>query len=726
MPMDWTSRNLPLAPSLFSDSDLCRSSAQDTVIDTVKPHQRHSPYHPMPSTNPPSISAGRCLPPIQNLQPPNTYSTYSVNDEVLSPRENLRNGFNFPVTPFGNQYSQPQNPNSLDQPRPHIEVTPVTPSLHRSCSQSGEYRLPIHSQEPDYKRCRLGSEGGSSSLEVGAWEIDALAVAKYKNAARQSSSQQISLTDMPTSWATPGNHATEPPPPDLVGEYSRKNGTWQQHPSAYPSPPHFPDDNSRRLGYPGLSPRRASSVYSGSTLSGSPETSRSVVASGNRGSPPSSPTITSTTSGFDSRQGSTGPSDSTPTFEEIYDVPQVDLAPRDTERKSILERFPMEIFMRIMLHCDWKQQIQLRVCNSNMYGMVRLDAIPWETKTAILIHEENFNPKNFPKKGTRSQENNGSAYHDSDAASSSDDDGPSSSRSSKGRKNQGKGASKPKPQAKGKSPQDEIGRFACYSCFKILPACYFEGKQLENNTSRVIKGQKKRGPNNQSDKKVDTRVEYVQVISVNTGRPAPEWLTKDKAEFTATDVESYVTEYMKRGVNCDDLRRHYKDITSDTHCIAPVRGVNPFFTAYSSATPPRCETYRPVYRVESSSLPGAGVDSSAYTYEICIPENSAREEQPMGRPHVRPCTRICQPQQQTTHGVSGLVGPSAPAPQVKDIIALRRFCIPCGAKYGAYRRECNRKIISKTEERWWVCACPKVRQAGVGRNCPDCGKSVIY
>lgn len=414
-----------------------------------------------------------------------------------------------------------------------------------------------------------------------------------------------------------------------------------------------------------------------------------------------------------------------PTFEEIYNVPQVSLVPRETERKSILERFPMEIFMRIMVHCDWKQQILLRRCNSNMYDMVNLDAIPWETKTAILLHEENYNPENFAKKASRSQGDTGPGDQDSDAASSSDDEGPSSSKATKGKRNQGKDASKPKQRGKDKSHQDNIDKFACYTCFKILPAYYFEGKHLENKTNGTAKGQKKRGPNNQSDKKVDTRVEYVQVISVNPGR-APEWLVKDKAEVRATDVESYVTEYMKKGVNCDDLRLYYKDIASGTHCIAPVRGVNPFFTASSSATPPRCETYRPVYQVEAGNNPGAGVDSSAYTYEICIPEKSLRDEGVMGRPHVRPCTRICQPQPQTTSDASG-AGPSASAPQLKEIIALRRFCILCGAKYGAYRRECNRKIISKvTEEGWWVCACPKVRQVGVGRNCPDCGKSVIY
>lgn len=377
------------------------------------------------------------------------------------------------------------------------------------------------------------------------------------------------------------------------------------------------------------------------------------------------------------------------------------------------------------MHCDWKQQILLRRCNFNIYNMVRLDAIPWETKTAILLHEENFNPKNFPKKVSRTQEDDGAGDQDSDATYSSDEGGPSSSKVNKGKRNQRRSSSKRKSQAKSKPAEDNDGKFACYSCFKILPAYCFEGKHLENNATKALKSQKKPGHSNQSDKKVDTRVEYVQVISVNPGR-APEWLVKDKAEISATDVESYVTQYMKKGVNCDDLRLYYKGLTSGTHCIAPIRGVNPFFTASSSATPPRCETYRPVYQVDAGNTPGAGVDSSAYTYEICIPEKAVRDESPMGRPHIRPSTRICQPQEQTIPDAFR-VGRSAPAPQVKEIIALRRFCILCGAKYGAYTRECNRKIISKhTNEGWWVCACPKVRPSGVGKDCPQCGKSVIY
>lgn len=723
--MDRPSRNLSFPRGSPSQVDLRHSSAHNMTTASVQPQQTVPQYNSISYKNPTSFPAGRCLPPIQKLQESRTYPAYSINDGVMSPREVSENSLGFPVTPYGDHYAPSQRPQWLDQPRLSYDSMRVTPNLTRSYLEVGQYNIPIDSQEPEFKRCRLGSANWSTSLEASSWEIDALAVAKSKNASRQASSQQFSLADMPmSSWTTPGNSTTGSSP-EIPLEHLHKNGTWQQHSLAYPSPPRYLDDSARRLSYRGSSPRRTSSVFSDGTLTGSPGASRSTAGFDGHRSPPTSPAITSTTLGSDSRPCSTGPGESTPTFEEIYDVPIVDLAPRQTERKSILERFPAEIFMRIMMHCDYKKQILLKRCNSNMYDMVRLEAIPWEIKTAVLLYEENFNPENFRRKASRSQEDHGSGQ-DSDAASSSEDEGSLSSKIHEGKRGRGKDAPKSKSKGKEKQNQETFEKFACYSCYKILPSYYFEGRNLETNRTGMI--QKKRGHNNQSDKKVDTRVEYVQVISVDPGR-TPEWLVKDKAEVRATDVETYVTEYMKRGVNCDDLRLHYKDITSGTHCIAPVRGVNPFFTASPSATPPHCETYRPVYQVQAGNGPGAGVDSSAYTYEICIPETSARDENPMGRPRVGPATRICQPQQ-LQKGPSGALGlyPSAPAPQVKEIIALRRFCILCGAKYGAYRRDCNRRIVSKgpEEKGWWVCDCRKSRPTGVGRNCPDCGSSVIY
>lgn len=725
--MDQLSRNVSFTRGAPSPSDLRQSSARNMTTASVQPQQTGPQYQSISCTNPTSFPAGRLLPPIQRSQDSSTCPVYSIDDGGISPQEASKNSFGLPATPCGDHYAPYQRPQWLNQPRQSYEPMRMAPNLNKSYPEVGQYQMSINSQEPESKRCRLASANWPISLEASSWEIDALAVARSKNASRQASVQQISLADMPpSSWATPVNSITGSSPPGMSPEHIHKNASWQQHSLAYPSPPQYLDDSSRRLSYRGPSPRRTSSVFSDGTLTGSPEASRSTVGFDGHKSPPTSPAVTSTTLGFDSRPCSTGPVESIPTFEEMYDVKRVDLAPRETERKSILERFPMEIFMRIMIHCDWRQQILLRCCNSNIYDMVRLDAIPWETKTAVLLYEENFNPKNFQRKALRSQEDHGSGGQDLDAPSSSDDEGSLSSKAHNGKRGRGKSASKSKSQAKAKHIQETSERFACYSCYRILPSYYFEGRNLDTKTSRTGTSQKKRGHNNQSDKKVDTRVEYVQVISVNVGQP-PEWLVKDKAEVRATDVETYVTEYMKRGVNCDDLRLHYKDITSGTHCIAPVRGVNPFFTASSSAVPPYCETYRPVYQVEPRNGPGAGVDSSAYTYEIRIPENAAREENPMGRPRFGPATRICQPQQlhKGPPGASGLCL-SAPAPQLREIIALRRFCIPCGAKYGAYRRDCNRRIISKTEEGWWVCDCRKVRPTGVGRSCPDCGKNVIY
>lgn len=378
------------------------------------------------------------------------------------------------------------------------------------------------------------------------------------------------------------------------------------------------------------------------------------------------------------------------------------------------------------MYVDWKKQMVLRRCNFNLYHMVNLEAIPWETKTATLLHEENFDPRNFPKKVSKTKDTCDVEGEDSDDALPSDDDpsptkdanGRSSGKRSKGRA-QGK---KSRPQTKEKAHPDTLGRWACHCCFKILPAQYFEGKCLEENTSRLAKDHKRLVKNSELDKKSDMRVEYVRVIAVDPAR-VPEWLTKDKLEMKTTgDIETYVRQRMERGVDCDDLRWYYKGINTRTHRIAPVRGVTPVFTASTMATPPGCETYRPFYKIAGTNT-SRGMDNDTYTYEICIPEDSTRDEDPMVLPHSKPVGRISQPQKRAYDQFRDIMGP---APEVGDIIALRRFCILCGAKNGAYRRDCNRKIISKTNEGWWVCDCRQVRQAGRGKNCPSCGRKVIY
>lgn len=475
-------------------------------------------------------------------------------------------------------------------------------------------------------------------------------------------------------------------------------------------------------------------MFSGTNLSDSPGTRRTTIASSSGASPPTSPAATSVFSD-ETHPGSTAPDDAddTSTFEQIYNVSQINLAPRDTERTSILERFPTEIFMRIMMYVPYKQQILLKRCNTNLYPMVMLEAVPWEIKTATLLNEENFDPRNFPKKLPKAKDAADTDAEDTDDELPSDDNAPPPTKSAKGKaaekkgKGKGKGKAKTpvkrsKPQKKEKAHPDTLGRWACYCCFKILPAQFFEGKCLEENHSRSAKDQKRKEQNAKTDKKSDVRVDHVRVISVNSAQ-VPEWLIKDKLETTATsEITSYVRQRMERGVNCDDLRFYYKDINTATHCIAPVRGVNPVYTPSSTATLPGCEIYRPFFKVPSVNA-SRGLVSDTYTYEVCIPANADRVEDPIVLPRSQPVGRICQPQKRSYDHFTDAAGPP---PQIGDVIPLRRFCILCGARNGAYRRDCNRKIISKNDEGWWVCDCPQVRPAGRGNNCPDCGRKVIY
>ena len=408
---------------------------------------------------------------------------------------------------------------------------------------------------------------------------------------------------------------------------------------------------------------------------------------------------------------------------------KVFVAPRETMGTSILERFPMEIFMRIMMHVGWKHQKLLKQCNATLFHRVNLEAIPWQVKTAILLEEENFDPRNFPKKVPKTKDAQESESEDADNDLFSDDDTFPPAESARGKYPHRKSKAKlrtrrPKPQTKEKPHPDSLGRWACYCCYRMLPAKFFEGKYLKDNGSTSGKDHKKRGQNTEVGKKTDMRVEYVRVIAVNPAQ-VPEWLNKDRLKMKATeDIATYVTQRMERGVDCDDLRIYYKDVNTETHCIAPIRGVVPAFTAKSTATPLGCETYRPFFLIPGTNTP-RGEEHDTYTYEICIPKGADRELNPMvlPGPGSEPIARIIQPQTCAYDPLEDTVGL---APKIGDIMALRRFCILCGAKNGAYRRDCNRKIISKTEEGWWVCDCRQVRQAGRGRDCPDCGRKVIY
>lgn len=218
-----------------------------------------------------------------------------------------------------------------------------------------------------------------------------------------------------------------------------------------------------------------------------------------------------------------------------------------------------------------------------------------------------------------------------------------------------------------------------------------------------------------------------------------------------------------RGVNCDDLRAYHKDITKDTYVMAPIRGITTVFTASSlpvpkvdlslvsraqspeaSRSPPTtrtplprtplpaihtreeqqenlendAETSRPLYKLNSGREAQGNTDNSSYTYELRIPRGANRVENPPVLPESNAVSRICLPPKKTVE--------VDPVISLGDVVALRRICILCGTKYGIYRRDCNRKIISKTDEQWWPCDCFEVRAAGRSTGCSTCGKKVIY
>lgn len=454
--------------------------------------------------------------------------------------------------------------------------------------------------------------------------------------------------------------------------------------------------------------------------------------------------------------------DTTATFESIHKVPSFMPAPRKDDRYTIPSRFeqlPMDVFMRILMHCDYIDQIRLRLCNYKMYQLVNLESIPWTKRTATIIQEERDNPKNFPQKAVRPSKDKGGSASGNDAVSG-DDAPPKSKRSSQ--------KTKPDPTI--------LGRWGCYTCYKILPPHYFEGPLLEDEDGRIAKQQKRRGINPvDTDKKVDMRVEYIQVLGIVPSRPLPEWLTDstrviERKIGDSDDIEVYVRERMAMGVDRQDLRAYYCDVNKETQLMAPLRGVTPVFvesthglpridlenllqhlepsssdldkhddrihqriapkpnplpfdSISAGEIPPGCETYRPLYCQGAKRALRGDAEVGRHFYELCIPHGSKRDRNHLKLPSSRPAGRIILPQKTSCNDTDYI---EKPVVEIDDVIALRRICIPCGTKYGVYRRDCNRKIVSKTGEGWWVCACPKVWQTGRSRGCPDCGKRTIY
>lgn len=508
--------------------------------------------------------------------------------------------------------------------------------------------------------------------------------------------------------------------------------------------------------------RRSSSVTSATGFTGSPALSHGSIVSASRYgiTPPGSFVEISGRSELDleSREGSVplDHGDITATFERIHNVPHVMLEPRQTMATSKFEQLPQGIFMRVMMYCEYKEQVRLKQCNYNFYWLVDLDAIPWRKKTQTILEEERDNPINFVTKAPKTRDKDiwevASGNYGDDGVVS-DGESKATTRRIKFQRSQ---KTKPDPGI--------LGKWGCYTCYKILPPQYFEGPLLEDKQGRTAKNQRTRGPDaTDPDKKVDMRVEYVQIIGAITARPLPAWLETDDKEVEASDVETYVRHRMAKGVDRDDLRAYYEDIINGTHLMAPLRGVTPVFVEaahgipqtivndlmpdirnanadlenpietksytfpFSSVSadeiPPGCKTYRPLYRQGAKMALRGDAEVGRYFYELFIPNGSTRDKDYLLLPNSRPTGRVILPQRASWADADYI---ERPVIEVDDVFALRRICIPCGTKYGVYRRDCNRKIVSKTGEGWWVCGCPKVRQTGRSRGCPDCGRRTIY
>lgn len=440
----------------------------------------------------------------------------------------------------------------------------------------------------------------------------------------------------------------------------------------------------------------------------------------------------------------------------------------------MLEQLPTDIFMRILMHCGYEEQIWLKRCSFKLYHLVDLDAIPRAERTATILEEERYNPKNFPQKASKASKNSREPTSGNDGEDGNGSDGEGEpSTGSKTKRN------RPHP----------LGKWGCYTCYKILPSHYFEGPLLEDagEEGRTEKHQRKRVSDTveSTDKKVDMRVEYIQVLGIVPAKPPPEWLrdVDRRVHHVAapSSVLTYVQQRGAKGVVCrDDLREYYRDIYKETYLMAPLRGVTPVFVdlearhgvprfdsdvsmlnyskdainrlkhpiapnqnaaSFSSvstaeAIPPGGETtttYRTLYYKGSNRVPHARGDTEGgrHFYKLFIPHGAKRDKDYLRLLGAQPAGRIVLPVQKGSEScqddleeVDILERP--PVVQVDDVMALRRICIPCGTKYGVYRRDCNRKIVSKTGEGWWVCACPQVRQTGRCRGCPECGKRTIY
>lgn len=593
--------------------------------------------------------------------------------------------------------------------------------------------------EPARKSCKL--------IETGDWIERTLAEASL----RRKAMGQPDPDPLPAPTPPPGH--ISPLRHDSSSQYQRRYSS-----SRHLSLPDFARSPGLRSEVINL---QASPAYSASTPSHSPVPSQATVASTPRRvrfSPPDTAiNLTALSDQASSTRANSANLDDggpTVTFEHVYDVPHVVLPARRPAGLSKLEQLPLEIFNRIMMHCSYKAQTILKKCSYTLYKTVDLEAVPSYKKTAEILFEECCNPINFPKKLPKAPS--------SDDKDEERDTSPGKEsgtyKNSGGRilREETELSSAKKSSGKSKAHPDTRGKWGCYCCYKILPACYFEGQLLEDKEGRKPKNHSSRGAATaESDRKVDMSVDYVQILKSVPSPELPDWLTRDRIEVDASSVETYMRKRVQRGVNCDDLRAHYQDITKEAHLVAPLRGVNPIYTRSSEVIPevpherspsqlnstqksssevtilpaplapstavPRQDSHRPLYRLPVQKTVRADTDSASYTYEITVPFSPKNCKWSYSKsPTSEPVGRVCLP--------SGLSPGDTQEPtlQAGDVLPLRRVCIPCGTKYDIYRRECNRRIVSMTDVPWWVCGCRIIRLANESTGCPACKKKVVY
>lgn len=673
-------------------------------------------------------------------------STQAPKDFMLASRHSFTNSRVFEESSrshvaassgYHHEQSRPRQATVSPFARPAGKTEAAVKFRSSSTNDNASHQTPSNDRiEPASKRYKLSDDG---------WIEEAL---------KRAQEERRAPDPYPIPQLTPHGHLLELPP-DSQPHPAANQPRLQPSPH-WLSPPKFgrsPTIRSATLS------RRPSSAYSASSPSNSPALTHRSNASTNRRGPPS-PNDGSIMGGFSdleisSRAQSRAPEvgDFDATFAHIHNVTQVEMPPRETPHLSKLEGLPKQIFMRIMMYSGYKAQVLLRKCNSNLYLTVDLEVVPWEEKTSTILFEERNNPSNFPKKPSKPQDNEADGVDDEEGSKRGN-------RTAKRKKSSTRAISNSQKDdpSKVKANIDIYGKWGCYCCYKILPAHYFEGALLEDKEGRTSKSNKLRGADAaDSDKKVDMRVEYVQILGAVRGSRLPGWLSDAETNVNATDVESYVREKMEAGVNCDDLRAYYKSVTRDTHLVGPIRGITPAFTPSQTPSPstdidsigkprksvtnvypdtistPRpvthfgtreklalhetTETTRPLYKLQTAGA-SQPADAASYSYQIEIPNNAERDTKPLLLPKFNPVTRVCLPPKSSPE--------KEPILEVGDVVPLRRICIPCGTKFAVYRRNCNRKIISKTDEQWWVCDCPEVRLAGRSTGCSTCGRKVIY